>query len=180
MFLEGGTRMYNGKFERGKTDKKQLFMRYIPLVFIVLISAVIVLLGYWLYLGAINAVNAVYEFWVENSDKLAFTNEVFVVLTVIFLVVAFAILLRKSYLSEWANYPIDSEEDSTKKSAETIRNTQKTNEPKMVRKVENTVSKQPSSKRKRTVKNNMVDYEVSSNEVVWTNEEPSNRYGYKF
>lgn len=181
MFLEGGNKMYNGKFEKKKSDKKQDFVRYLPLVYIVLISASIVLLGYLLCMFSINAVKAMYEFWVENSDKFAFSNEVFVVLAVVFLLVGFVILLRKSYLSEWANYtPAYVEEEKVENNAKVPNNTQKTKEPKMVQKAEKPASKQPTTKRKRQVQRNEAEYDVSLNEVVWTNEEPSNRYGFKF
>lgn len=170
--------MYNGKFERRKPDAKQTVIRYLPLLFIVLISASIVLLVYWLCLVSIDAVKAMYEFFTENIDKFTVSSEVFVVFGVIGLLVAFAIVVKKCYFGEWLAYY--SEVENTEKSAKESNNTRQNKEPKMVRKTENTVSKQPSTKRKRTVQSNMADYDVSLNEVVWTNEEPSNRYGYKF
>ena len=173
--------MYNGKFEKKKSDKKQDFVRYLPLVFIVLISAIIVLLGYLLCMFTINTVKAMYEFWLENSDKFTFSNEVIVVLAVVFLLVGFVILLRKSYLSEWANCtPTYVEDEKVENNTKAFDNAQKTKEPRMVQKTEKTVSKQPTTKRKRPVQRNEADYDVSLNEVVWTNEEPSNRYGFKF
>lgn len=172
--------MYNGKFANKKNDKKQDFMRYLPLVYIVLISAFIVLMGYLLCMFSINTIKAVYEFWVENSYKITSSNEVFVVLAVVLLLVGFAILLRKNYLSEWANCtPAYVEEERVEKEVEAHKNIQEITEPKMVRKTAKPVSKQPTTKRKCPVQRNEADYDVSSNEVVWINEEPSNRYGFK-
>lgn len=174
--------MYNGKFEREKPELKETVVRYLPIAFIVLISATIVLLGYWLCLALINAVKVTYEFFVENIDKFTLSSDAFVVIGVIALLVVFAIVVKKSYFGEWATYyPDYVEEEKSSNITKKTKNVQKNSEPKMVRKTENTVSKQQGTKQKRRqVKSNTAEYDVSLNEVVWTNEEPSKRYGYKF
>ena len=169
--------MYNGKFERGKEDAKQTFLRYLPLIFIVLISAIIVLSGYLLCMFTIDAFKAMYEFFVTNIDKLTFSNDVFVVLGVVVLLVAFAMVIKKFYFGEMSMYYSDENAESTSKDRE---DTKLKNEPKMVCKREETVIKPANPKRKSQVQNNKADYDVSLNEVVWTNEEQSNRYGFKF
>lgn len=169
--------MYNGKYERNKSDMKQTVLRYLPLMFIVLISAIIVLFGYWLCLVSINFFKAMYEFFAENMDKLILSNEVILVLFVIGLLAAFAIVVKKSYFGEYSIY---SEVEKVEKNTKEEQEHKKTGEPKMVRKTESAGSKQPNAKQKpHPVQCNKIDGNVSSNEVVWTNEEPSKRYGFK-
>lgn len=173
--------MYNGKFERDKADARQTVIRYLPIVFIVLISAIIVLLGYLLCLGSINAIRAMYVFFTENIGKFTVPKEAYIILAVIGLLTTFAIVIKKCYFSEWVNYyPADSADEKAGKGFETTDSTKSAKAPKMVRNSEKTVAKQPKVKSKGRVQRDVEDYDVSLNEVVWTNEEPPNRYGFKF
>ena len=87
---------------------------------------------------------------------------------------------QKEESNDCQKCPHKCNEEKKEKSFESPNSLKNTKTPRMVQKTENTVSKQHKVKSKGRVQRDVADYDVSLNEVVWTNEEPSNRYGFKF